>query len=249
MLDKPNTQSDILLKETPLLNFRAPAIRKLVDQRKWKDLPLFDRAGTVYDFVRNEILFGYNKADNISASQVLADGIGQCNTKGSLLMALMRAVGIPCRLHGFTIHKELQRGVVPELVYKIAPDNILHSWVEIYLEDRWINLEGFILDDVFLSALQQKFVPSRQSLCGYGVGTNCLSAPQVNWVGQDTYIQNTGINNDFSTYTSPEDFYAEHMQAFSPVMKVLYENGIRHVMNWRTNCIRAGKVPVIPLRD
>ncbi|WP_057462271.1 transglutaminase family protein [Pseudovibrio sp. POLY-S9] len=249
MLDKPNTHLNILLKETPLLNFSAPTIRQLVVQRKWKDLSPFDRAGAVYDFVRNEILFGYNKADNIPASQVLADGIGQCNTKGTLLMALMRAVGIPCRLHGFTIHKELQRGVVPELVYQIAPDNILHSWVEINLEDRWINLEGFILDDAFLSALQQKFAPSRQSLCGYGVGTNCLSAPQVNWRGQDTYIQKTGINNDFGTYNSPDDFYTEHMQAFSPMMRVLYENGIRHVMNWRTNRIRAGKVPAIPLRD
>jgi len=248
MLDKPNIQLDVLLKETPLLNFWAPTIRKLVDQRMWKDLSPFDRAGAVYDFVRNEIMFGYNKADNIPASQVLADGIGQCNTKGTLLMALMRAVGIPCRLHGFTIHKELQRGVVPELVYKIAPENILHSWVEIWLEDRWINLEGFILDEAFLTALQKEFAPSRQSLCGYGVGTNCLSAPQVDWQGQDTYIQKTGINNDFGTYDSPDDFYAEHMQAFSPVMKVLYENGIRHVMNWKTNRIRAGKVPAISLR-
>ncbi|MES0869264.1 transglutaminase-like domain-containing protein [Pseudovibrio sp. SCP19] len=249
MLDKPNIQLDVLLKETPLLNFRAPTIRKLVDQRKWKDLSPFDRAGAVYDFVRNEIMFGYNKADNIPASQVLADGIGQCNTKGTLLMALMRAVGIPCRLHGFTIHKELQRGVVPELVYKIAPENILHSWVEIWLGDRWINLEGFILDEAFLTALQKEFAPNRQSLCGYGVGTNCLSTPQVDWQGQDTYIQKTGINNDFGTYDSPDDFYVEHMQAFSPVMKVLYENGIRHVMNWKTNRIRAGRVPAIPLRN
>ncbi len=151
MLDQPNTQLEFLLKETPLLDFRAPNIRQLVEQRKWMDLPLFDRAGAVYDFVRNEIKFGYNKADNIPASQVVTDGIGQCNTKGTLLMALMRAVGIPCRLHGFTIHKQLQRGVVPELIYRIAPENILHSWVEIYLEDRWINLEGFILDELPLS--------------------------------------------------------------------------------------------------
>ena len=249
MLDQPNTQLEFLLKETPLLNFNAPSIRQLVEQRKWMDLPVFDRAGAVYDFVRNEIKFGYNKADNIPASQVLADGIGQCNTKGTLLMALMRAVGIPCRLHGFTIHKELQRGVVPEFAYRIAPENILHSWIEIYLEDRWINLEGFILDEPFLSALQKEFALNRQSLCGYGVGTNCLSAPQVNWQGQDTYIQKTGINNDFGTYNSPDEFYAEHMQAFSPVKKLLFENVIRHVMNWRTDRIRACKVPKIPLRD
>ncbi|SDQ79640.1 transglutaminase family protein [Pseudovibrio sp. Tun.PSC04-5.I4] len=249
MLDKPNTQLDILVQETQLLNFRSPSIRQLTEQRNWVKLSSFDRAGAVYDFVRNEILFGYNTEDNIPASQVLADGIGQCNTKGTLLMALMRAVGIPCRLHGFTIHKSLQRGVVPELIYKIAPDNILHSWVEVYLDGRWINLEGFILDDAFLIALQKQFAPKRQSLCGYGVGTNCLSTPQVKWNGQDTYIQKTGINNDFGTYESPDVFYAEHMQAFSPLMKLLYQNAIRHVMNWKTNRIRAGFIPSIPLSD
>ena len=35
----------------------------------------------VYSFVRNEIKFGYNKGDDIIASEVLKDGYGQCNTK------------------------------------------------------------------------------------------------------------------------------------------------------------------------
>jgi transglutaminase-like putative cysteine protease len=66
----------------------------------------------VYDFVRNEIAFGYNAGDELPASAVLADGIGQCNTKATLLMALMRAVGIACRFHGFTIDKPLQKGAI-----------------------------------------------------------------------------------------------------------------------------------------
>ena len=42
-------------------------------------------------------------------------------------MGLLRGVGIRCRLHGFAIHKALQRGVVPELVYPLAPPEILHT--------------------------------------------------------------------------------------------------------------------------
>ncbi len=42
----------------------------------------YDRIGAAYDFVRNEILFGYNRTDAIPATEVLADGYGQCNTKG-----------------------------------------------------------------------------------------------------------------------------------------------------------------------
>ncbi|MFT5529960.1 MAG: transglutaminase-like putative cysteine protease, partial [Alteromonadaceae bacterium] len=45
--------------------------------------------------------------DDISASDVLADGYGQCNTKGNLLMALLRGLGIQCRFQGFTIDQQL----------------------------------------------------------------------------------------------------------------------------------------------
>ena len=127
-------------------------------------MPLYERIGAVYHFVKDEIRFGYNKQDALTASQILQDGHGQCNTKGILLMALFRAVGIPCRLHGFTIKKSLQRGVVPELIYPITPENIVHSWVEIYYDGKWINLEGFILDADFLAALQEKFKDTK-SLC------------------------------------------------------------------------------------
>jgi len=121
-----------LLDATPLLDFRAAGIVGLIEDRGWLRLSEQDRIGAAYDFVRNEILFGYNRADDIPASRVLADGYGQCNTKGTLLMALLRALGVPCRLHGFTIHKALQRGVVPEAIYPIAPTEILHSWVEVW---------------------------------------------------------------------------------------------------------------------
>lgn len=48
-----------------------------------------------YNFVRDEILFGYNADDTILASRVLAEGYGQCNTKGTLFMALLRGADIP----------------------------------------------------------------------------------------------------------------------------------------------------------
>ncbi len=236
---------DRLLATTPILNFDHPSIAQLTEDRGWKALSQHDRIGAVYDFVRNEIAFGYNRADDISAAEVLADGFGQCNTKGTLLMALLRAVSVRCRLHGFTIHKELQRGVVPELVYPIAPEEIIHSWVEVETETGWANLEGFILDAEFLSALQSTFSDT-PSLCGYGAGTDCLQAPPVEWTGSDTYIQESGIVQDFGTFDSPDDFYADHQQSFNLVKGLLYRHVIRHWMNARVRRIRSGSVPQIP---
>lgn len=239
------TIAEPLLAATPILNFDHPIIARLVQDRKWHSLPTHERIGAVYDFVRNEIAFGYSRSDDISATDVLADGFGQCNTKGTLLMALLRAVGVRCRLHGFTIHKVLQRGVIPELVYPITPEEIIHSWVEVETESGWVNLEGFILDATFLTALQSSFSRT-PSLCGYGAGTDCLQAPPVEWTGGDTYIQETGIVQDFGTFATPDDFYAKHQQSFSFVKGLLYRQFIRHWMNARVRRIRSGSVPQIP---
>lgn len=237
--------TDPHLTTTRLLDFDTSTISKLIEDRGWKDLARSDRIGVVYDFVRDEIAFGYNRADDIPASEVLADGYGQCNTKGTLLMALLRGVGIHCRLHGFTIHKALQRGVVPELVYPLAPAEILHSWVEVETEGRWLDLEGFILDAPFLQTLQLEFSDT-ESLCGYGVGTECLSAPPITWSGNSTYIQKTGIVHDFGTFDAPDEFYSTHRQDFGFSRDFLFRHAIRHWMNARVRAIRRGILPRIP---
>lgn len=231
------------LASTKLLDFDAEPIARLLETRGWRDMTEFERIGAVYDFVRNEIAFGYNRADDIPASEVLSDGYGQCNTKSTLLMALLRGVGIRCRLHGFTIHKGLQRGVVPELAYPVAPNEILHSWVEVEFDGSWINLEGFILDDAFLKVLQSSF-EGTDSLCGYGAGTDCLSTPQVVWNGTNTYIQKTGIVQDFGVFDTPDAFYADHQQSFGWLRTVLYRHLIRHWMNARVNAFRSGRLKV-----
>ena len=88
---------DTHLEETPLMDTSHPDLVTLVRARGWQDLPTYEAVGAIYDFVRNEIRFGYNASDDLPASSVLADGYGQCNTKGTLLMALLRAAEVPCR--------------------------------------------------------------------------------------------------------------------------------------------------------
>ena len=242
---KGGKKFDHLLSPTSLLDFEHPTIAALLNARGWRELTPYDRIGAAYTFVRDEVAFGYNASDAIPASAVLTDGYGQCNTKGTLLMALLRALGVPCRLHGFTITKALQRGVVPELAYRIAPDDILHSWVEVEHDSRWVNLEGFILDLPYLTSLQAAF-GARGALCAYGVETDDLCAPGVEWAGTDTYVQRTGINADLGIFDTPDAFYATHKQRFSPFKHWLYSHVIRHWMNRRAEAIRRGRVPSIP---
>lgn len=235
---------DQMLLATRLLDFGDPAVARLLEDRGWRKLSQSARIAATYDFIQNEIRFGYNKADDLTASQVLADGYGQCNTKATLFMALLRGVGIRCRLHGFTVSKALQRGLVPELIYPIAPTEILHSWVEVESEGGWLNLEGFILDKLLLESLQRSF-EGVESLLGFGVGTDSLSFPAVEWRGENTYIQKSGIVRDLGTFDTPDDFYATHRQDFGPLRETIYRYGVRHWMNRRVRRIRRGDTPLV----
>lgn len=232
--------TSLLLESTRPLDFEHPAVDTLVASRGWRLLPDFERIGAVYDFVRDEVAFGYNASDDRPASRVLADGIGQCNTKSTLLMALLRACGVPCRFHGFTIHKRLQKGAITGLAYWLAPRRITHSWVEVLFDGRWIQLEGFILDARYLSSLQRRF-PATKRFCGYGAATPNLSAPDVAWRGENTYIQREGIADDFGIFDNPDDFYRRDGSNLAGVKRWAYEHLIRHRMNARVECNRAGR--------
>ena len=62
------------LNETKMLDYSHKSIQKLIRERKWSGLPEKERVKEIYDFVKDEILFGYNTDDKIKASKVLKDG-------------------------------------------------------------------------------------------------------------------------------------------------------------------------------
>lgn len=229
---------DKYLKETKMLNYSNANIQQLIRERRWKNINEFERLKSIYDFVRDEILFGYNIDDNVPASKVLADGYGQCNTKGTLFMALLRSCKIPCRIHGFTINKRLQKGAMTGLVYWSAPPNIFHSWVEIYFENQWIELEGFILDKSYLKKLQNQFPNCKGAFCGYGVAVKDFRNPTIDFNHNSTYIQSEGITQDFGVYDCPDDLLKEHHQQMSRLKGFAYRHIGRHFMNCNVRRVR-----------
>ncbi len=226
------------LEETDLLDASHPSLVRLVEERGWRDLRPYDAIGAIYDFVRNAIRFGYNASDDLPASAVLADGYGQCNTKGTLMMALFRSVGIACRFHGFTIDKQLQRGAVTGIAYLLAPKSIIHSWVEVLYDGKWVNLEGFILDAGYLDGVRCLFPDAEGAFRAYAIGTPDIRNPRVEWRGSDTYIQKTGINHDYGIFDSPDAFYAKHGSNLAGLRRILYACIVRHLMNGTVARIR-----------
>jgi ubiquinone/menaquinone biosynthesis C-methylase UbiE len=236
--EEENEMNNEYLSQTHMLDYDNYKIQGLIRERGWRDLPEFERIRSIYNFIRDEIRFGYNVDDSIPASKVLKDGYGQCNTKGTLFMALLRAVGIPCRVHGFTIRKELQEGAMTGFVYKQAPKNIFHSWVEVYLEGKWYELEAFIIDKDYLGKLQQKNSSCTGAFCKFGVGVEDFKNPVIDFNRNNTYIQSTGINQDFGIYDSPDALLKDHHQEMGPIKKLAFRYYGRHMMNRNVRKIR-----------
>lgn len=226
------------LEKTELLDYDNDNIQKLIYERSWMKLDELNRIKSIYNYIRDEILFGYNIDDNIKASKILKDGYGQCNTKGILFMALLRACNIPCRIHGFTIDKKLQEGAMSGFVYKKAPSNVLHSWVEVYYDNTWYELEGFILDKPYLTNLQNKFNDVDGPFLGYGVAVKDFKNPIIDFNKNNTYIQSEGINQDFGIYDNPDLLFNSHKQEIKGFKKFLFRHYGRHKMNKNVKKIR-----------
>ena len=69
------------------------------------------------------------------------------------------------------------------MAYRLAPQRITHSWVELEWGGRWIQLEGFILDAPYLASLQMHF-PQARSSYGFGAATPDLANLAVVWQSQ-----------------------------------------------------------------
>jgi transglutaminase-like putative cysteine protease len=93
-----------------------------------------ERLQRLVSYVRDDILFGFPPyGDMTAASDTIRMGIGQCNTKGTLLLALCQAAGIPARLHFAPIRKNIQRGLYTGIWYELLPKYLSHAWVEVKL--------------------------------------------------------------------------------------------------------------------
>lgn len=55
-----------------MLDFPNASIQRLVKSRQWNALEHFSRIKAIYNFVRDEIQFGYNVDDVIPASRLTA---------------------------------------------------------------------------------------------------------------------------------------------------------------------------------
>lgn len=233
---------DEYLQATRLVDLDASTVRETAVRLVQGAATPREAAIRIYGFCRDEIKFGYNRRDDILASKVLHDGYGQCNTKSVLLVALLRAALIPARFHLAQVNKAVQWGVMPPLAYRFAPDKVTHTWVEVHLNDRWIILEGMIMDKPYFLKARYLLLESGRPM-GYAIGlppetlAGCADGFCIDWDGKsDVISQTTAVVADFGSAVDPEEFYRQH--TVSGLRGVLFERCISQAMTGRAERIR-----------
>lgn len=217
---------------TPLLDFDSPSIACLIDERGWKRISSKTALiEAIYTMVRDEVSYGYTEHFAIAASEVLTLGMGNCLTKTTLLMALLRAVGIPCRMEAAMVGRILHRGLLKGLSFTLSPPTLFHSWVSVFYQDRWVELGGHIVDRPYVEKLQARYPDYMGSFYGYGIATLNFRNPPIKWEGEGTAIQAKAIRGKLGSFPDPDAFFAAHPEAEGRTRMLRYKLVLRPRLN------------------
>jgi transglutaminase-like putative cysteine protease len=187
-----------------------------------------DKLERIFGFVRDDILFGFPpEGDFVKASQTIERGYGQCNTKGILILALCQAANIPARLHFSEISKEIQHGFFRGLFYKLMPTEISHSWLEVELDGRWVEVDTYI-NDLALHRAAVRALERSGWTTGYSV-SQAAGRPSADLVLDATNFSQMGaVVGDHGTWTKPADYLngPDYLNRPGPIRQLLYRTYI-----------------------
>ena len=134
-----------------------------------------ERAVALHDFVRDEIRFGFTPHFYaMSAADVLAARIGYGQTKATLFIALLRAVGIEARQQFVDFDAAVWRGLLD-----LHTPFVDHSYTEVRLGGAWIPTDSYVVDMPLFRAAQAA-LRTRNTACGFGI----IATGYAQWDGR-----------------------------------------------------------------
>jgi hypothetical protein len=216
-----------------LSDYDHPLVQAKAEELTADSLTRTDCLENIFYFVRDGIRFGFPpKWDAVKASETIQYGIGYCNTKATLLLALCRAAGIPVRIHAGLIGIEIMRGVFPSIVFPFLPTAGGHSWSEIRIDDEWKAIDSYINDKRFYDGALQRL---RESAKTNGFSISHAKGPsscefnfgEKGFVHMGAVVEDHGIWDDYSEYMSSDDYFGMNrvqLACFSWVAKTSNRN-------------------------
>ena len=164
------------------------------------------KAIRVHDFIKT-LPFGCLAASgHVGAAAVLKRGQGDCHTKGTLFVALLRSSGVPARLRFVSLSGAFLRGIID-----LKGTSITHAIGEVYLAGQWVQSDTYVVDDA-LEAQALTRLGQEKLLLGYGIhaqGRRYWSGLQA---AHGQYAEEDPLSLpliDFGVAHDPEHFYAD----------------------------------------
>ena len=134
-----------------------------------------EKAIAVHDIVRDLVRFGFTRyCDAAQPDYTLARGVGHCNPKSRLMVALLRDIGLDAHQHFVVIPSDILKGALPRRLGWLLPPELSHSYVDVSVDGRWCAIDSYIVDTALLSAAQARLAREQRSL-GYGVRADSIN--------------------------------------------------------------------------
>jgi Transglutaminase-like superfamily len=204
-----------------IFDVNSSEIQDVIKERNWLNLVEKNKINRIFNFVKNDIVFGFSKKPLLSASHVLSEGRGNALNKSILLKTLLDASGVLCRFHSFMVKKELYQGLTTQLNYNMLPNNLISAWIEVFHENQWLVVDGTLLDAAYFESLQNDFHEAQKEFVGFGCGVFLDNSIHTAWNGKNhTYCQRAAITRDLGVIEEFEWFFTEFTKEFKQLGKI-----------------------------
>lgn len=176
-----------------------------------------EAAVKIYYFVRDEIKFATGDI-GLKASQTLKVGKGPSLLKGSLMIAMLRAAGIPARYRLIDADDRKVNGIVDDLSYRLFPlfrkllknQTVLHIIPQAYLDGEWLDADP-LFDKEFFAGLKRKNIDALKNM------------DSIDWDGTKSISpQKSFIKKDLGTFASADDI----LKSATRGIRYLYYTGL-----------------------
>lgn len=230
------------LVNTPLLQFDHPKIRLLAKKLTALKATPRDQAVACFTWLRAMPFGCIADSTGTSALAVLRANRGDCHSKSTLLLALLRSLGIPSRMRFVTLKPDFLFGIIDT-----GGQPIEHACTEVLLDGQWQAIDSYVVDVRLAMAAKTRLKEEGRSV-GYGMHRDGAIA----WDGRSNSFAQFSLQDpasmplhDWGTFDDPYQFYSsvpyvrDRLNWSSRFKWMVGAN----VVNRRVNALRATPVP------
>ena len=112
-------------------------------------------------------------------------------------------------------------GIISPVKFKLLPNHLISAWVEVFLDNQWIVIDGVQLDSVYFDHVSKKFHEAQKEFIGFGCGIYLENGPQTDWDGKThSYNQRAAITRDHGIIEEYEWFFEEYAKDIKQNSKI-----------------------------